>query len=101
MIVSIEPILLLAAAMFLMGAVGVVLRKNVIVVFMCLELMLNAANLTFIASSGLYQSLDAQITVLVVMTVAAAEAAVGLAIVLALFRTKKSVDTPDANVLRS
>ena len=101
MILSVEPILLLAAIMFFMGAVGVVVRKNVIVVFMCLELMFNAANLTFIASASLYQNLDAQITVLTVMTVAAAEAAVGLAIVLALFRTKKSVDSPDANVLRA
>lgn len=101
MVLSIEPMLLLSAAMFLMGAVGVIVRKNVIVVFMCLELMLNAANLTFISSAGLYQSLDSQITVLIVMTVAAAEAAIGLAIVLALFRTKKSVDTPDASILRS
>ena len=101
MLISLEPVFLLAAVMFLLGLVGVVVRKNIIVVFMCLELMLNAANLTFVAAASKYQSLDAQITVLVVMTVAAAEAAVGLAIVLALFRTKKSVSTADANVLRS
>ena len=101
MIIAIEPVLLLSAMMFLIGVVGVVVRKNTIVVFMCLELMLNAANLTFVASAGLHQKLDAQITVLIVMTVAAAEAAVGLAIVLALFRTKKSIDTSEANALRS
>lgn len=101
MLINIGPILMLAAMMFLIGAVGVVLRKNPIVVFMCLELMLNAANLTFVAASQLHQNLNAQITVLVVMTVAAAEAAVGLAIVLALFRSKRSVDTSEANVLHS
>jgi NADH-quinone oxidoreductase subunit K len=78
---------------------GVLLRRNAIILFMCVELMLNAVNLTFVALAQLYGS-SGQIMVFFVMTVAAAEAAVGLAIILAIFRHKQSVDLQNINLLR-
>ncbi|MBX7145213.1 MAG: NADH-quinone oxidoreductase subunit NuoK [Oligoflexia bacterium] len=91
--------LTLSALMFTLGIVGVVIRRNAIVVFMCIELMLNAVNLSFVALSRLVGNLDGQIAVFFVMVVAAAEAAVGLAIIISLFRSAKSVETSDANQL--
>jgi NADH-quinone oxidoreductase subunit K len=88
----VEHALLLSAALFSVGALGVFLRRNLITVFMCIELMLNAANLAFIAFSRALGTLDGQVLVFFVMTVAAAEAAVGLAIVVALQRHRDSVD---------
>ena len=90
----------LSALMFLIGAVGVMVRRNAIVVFMCIELMLNAVNISFVAFSKHMGNLDGQIAVFFVMVVAAAEAAVGLAIMISLFRTTKSVETDDAGELR-
>jgi len=87
-----EHALLLSAALFAIGALGVFLRRNLITVFMCIELMLNAANLAFVAFSRARGSIDGQVLVFFVMTVAAAEAAVGLAIILALQRHRDSVD---------
>ncbi|MCU0241607.1 MAG: NADH-quinone oxidoreductase subunit NuoK [Vicinamibacteria bacterium] len=84
--------LLLSAALFALGALGVFLRRNAITVLMCLELMLNAVNLAFIAASSAWQALDGQIVVFFVLTVAAAEAAVGLAIVIVLARHQGSLD---------
>lgn len=92
--------LLLSALIFTIGAVGVVIRKNAIVVFMCIELMLNAVNVTFVALSRSVGNLDGQIAVFFVMVVAAAEAAVGLAIFIALFRNMKSIETNAAAELR-
>ncbi len=86
----------LAAIMFTIGVVGVVIRRNSIVVFMCIELMLNSVNLSFIALSRTVENLDGQIAVFFVMVVAAAEAAVGLAIIISVFRNIKSVETTDA-----
>jgi NADH-quinone oxidoreductase subunit K len=84
--------LLLSVALFALGAVGVFLRRNLITVLMCIELMLNAANLAFIAASRMWGRLDGQVFVFFVLTVAAAEAAVGLAIVIALTRHKDTLD---------
>ncbi len=86
--------------MFSIGVTGFVIRKNAIVVFMCVELMLNAVNIAFVAFARMHGNLDGEIAVFMVMVVAAAEAAVGLAIIIALFRNAKSVDTDDAAELR-
>jgi NADH-quinone oxidoreductase subunit K len=93
------PSLGLSAILFSLGVAGVVLRRNAIVLFMCVELMLNAVNLTFVALAQLY-GVSGYIMVFFVMTVAAAEAAVGLAIILAIFRHKQSVDLQNINLLR-
>jgi NADH-quinone oxidoreductase subunit K len=93
------PSLGLSAILFSLGVAGVLLRRNAIVVFMCIELMLNAVNLTFVALAQLYGS-SGQVMVFFVMTVAAAEAAVGLAIILAMFRHRQSVDLQNINLLR-
>jgi NADH-quinone oxidoreductase subunit K len=82
----------LSLALFGLGVVGVFLRRNIITVFMCIELMLNAVNLAFVAFSRMLGALDGQILVFFVMTVAAAEAAVGLAIVIALHRNRDTLD---------
>ena len=91
--------LTLSAALFTIGVIGVLTRRNAIVVFMCVELMLNAVNLSFVALSRLYGA-TGQVFVIFVMTVAAAEAAVGLAIIIAIFRHKKSVNLQDIKLLR-
>jgi len=95
----IGPALGISAVLFSIGVAGVLLRRNAIVIFMCIELMLNAVNLTFVA---LAQQLgpEGQVIVFFVMAVAAAEAAVGLAIILAVFRHKESVDLKNLNLLR-
>jgi NADH-quinone oxidoreductase subunit K len=98
--IPINDVLLLSAVLFGIGALGVFLRRNVITVFMCVELMLNAVNLSFVAFSRSLGTLDAQILVFFVMTVAAAEAAVGLAIILALQRHKDTLDVDAFNVLK-
>ena len=91
--------LFLSALLFTIGASGVLIRRNAIIVFMCVELMLNAVNLSFIALSQLH-GVSGQIMVFFVMTVAAAEAAVGLAIILAIFRHTQSVDLTQINLLK-
>ena len=93
------PALLVSAMLFTVGVVGVLLRRNAIVIFMCVELMLNAVNLTFVALSQRY-GLDGQVFVFFVMTVAAAEAAVGLAIIIALYRHRDTVNLDSINLLR-
>jgi NADH-quinone oxidoreductase subunit K len=91
--------LALSAILFSLGVVGVIIRRNVIILFMCIELMLNAVNLAFVAFSRT-QGIDGQIIVFFVMTVAAAEAAVGLALVIAIFRHLETVDMKNFNLLR-
>ena len=93
------PSLAVAAVLFVIGVLGVLIRRNAIIIFMCVELMLNAVNLTFIAFA---QSLGVggQIFVFFVMAVAAAESAVGLAIVLAIYRHKETVDLRNINILK-
>ena len=90
----------LSAVLFTIGVLGVLLRRNVIVVFLSIELMLNAVNLSLVAFSQYFGDVDGQILVFFVMSVAAAEAAVGLAIVIALFRNKLSVNVDDFNLFR-
>ena len=93
------PALGLSAILFSLGVAGVLLRRNAIVLFMCIELMLNAVNLSFVAFAQLH-GMGGQIMVLFVMTVAAAEAAVGLAIILSIFRHRQSVDLKNINLLQ-
>ncbi len=98
--VPINWYLILAAIIFTIGAVGVLVRRNVIVIFMSIELMLNAVNLVFVAFSRQLHSMDGQVVVFFVMTVAAAEAAVGLAIIIAVFRNRQTVNADELNLLR-
>ncbi|MFN3597247.1 MAG: NADH-quinone oxidoreductase subunit NuoK [Rubricoccaceae bacterium] len=90
----------LSAVLFAIGVLGVLLRRNVIVVFLSIELMLNAVNLTLVAFSQAFANVDGQILVFFVMSVAAAEAAVGLAIVIALFRNKQTVNVDEIALFR-
>jgi len=92
--------LVLSALLFSIGVVGVLVRRNAIIIFMCIELMLNAINLTLVAFSTFLGNDNGQIFVFFVMTVAAAEAAVGLAIVISLFRNKESLDIDKINILK-
>jgi NADH-quinone oxidoreductase subunit K len=92
--------LLLSALLFTVGAVGVLVRRNAIVVFMCVELMLNAVNLTLVTFSRIRGTLDGQIIAFFVMVVAAAEVVVGLAIIVTIFRTRQSASVDDANLLK-
>lgn len=98
--VPIQSYLALSAILFVIGAAGVLARRNAIIVFMSIELMLNSVNLTLIAFSVRLGDATGQIFVFFVMTVAAAEAAVGLAIVIALFRRKKTVNLDEINILK-
>ncbi len=90
----------LAAVLFSIGALGVLVRRNVIVIFMSIELMLNAVNLVFVAFSRSLHSVDGQVVVFFVMVVAAAEAAVGLAIIISVFRNRETVNADELNLLR-
>jgi NADH-quinone oxidoreductase subunit K len=96
----VTPALLLSLGLFTIGVVGVFLRRNVITVFMCVELMLNAVNLAFVAFSRWRGTLDAQVLVFFVLTVAAAEAAVGLAIIIAAQRRKDTLDVDAFNLMK-
>ena len=92
--------LALASVLFTIGAVGVLVRRNAIVVFMCVELMLNSANLALVAFSKQNGNLDGQVTAFFVMVVAAAEVVVGLAIIMTIFRTRRSASVDDASLLK-
>jgi NADH-quinone oxidoreductase subunit K len=92
--------LILASVLFTIGAVTVMIRRNSIVVFMGIELMLNAANLAFLAFSRMWGNLDGQLAAFFVMVVAAAEVVVGLAIIVSLFRTRRTVSVDDESLLR-
>jgi NADH-quinone oxidoreductase subunit K len=98
--VPLSHYLSVSAILFTIGTMGVLFRRNAIIVFMCVELMLNAVNLTLIAFSQFLGDSTGQILVFFVMTVAAAEAAVGLAIIIAVFRNKKTVDVSRVNILK-
>ena len=98
--IPIEYYLILSAFMFTVGVTGVLIRKNAIVVFMSIELMLNSANLTFVAFSSYLGNSMGQVFVFFVMTVAAAEAAVGLAIIIAIFRNKLTVNIDEINIFK-
>lgn len=98
--VSLEHYLILSAVIFAIGIVGVVVRRNLIVVLMSVELMLNAVNLTFVAFSSFRGSMDGQVIVFFVMAVAAAEAVIGLAIIIAVFRHRQSLDPEEMQLLK-
>lgn len=98
--VGIQAYLLLSAITFVIGVVGVVTRRNAIIVFMSIELMLNSVNLTLVAFSAYLGDATGQMLVFFVMTVAAAEAAVGLAIIISLFRNKQTVNIDEINILK-
>lgn len=90
----------LSVILFVIGAVGVLVRRNAIVVFMCVELMLNAANLAFVAFARMHGGLDGQVIAFFVMVVAAAEVVVGLAILTTIFRSRRSASVDDANLMK-
>ncbi len=98
--ITIEYYLILSAFMFLVGVTGVLTRRNAIIVFMSIELMLNSANLTLVTFSSYLGNSIGQLFVFFVMTVAAAEAAVGLAIIIAIFRNKLTVNIDEINILK-
>ena len=90
----------LAVILFVIGAVGVLVRRNAMVIFMCVELMLNAVNLAFVAFARMHNNLDGQVIAFFVMVVAAAEVVVGLAILMTIFRARRSASVDDANLLK-
>ncbi len=92
--------LILSAIIFSIGTLGVLIRRNAIVIFMCVEMMLNAVNLTFIALSKYLGSIDGQVFVFFVMTVAAAEAAVGLALMISFYKNRESIDVEDLKLMK-
>ncbi len=98
--VDIKYYLVLAAVLFCLGMFGVLVRRNAIVVFMCVELMLNACNLAFVAFAHQHGNLDGQVAAFFVMVVAAAEVVVGLAIIMTIFRTRRSASVDDASLLK-
>lgn len=98
---SLETYLALSGILFTIGAVGVIYKRNAIGMFMCIELMLNAVNLTFVGFARYYGDSTGQLFVFMVMSVAAAEAAVGLGIIIAFFRNRTSVDVDDASLLKN
>ncbi len=98
--IPVEYYLIVAALLFAIGVLGVLMRRNALVIFMSIELMLNAVNLTFVALARQLNSVDGQIFVFFIMTVAAAEVAVGLAIIISLFRLKGTINVDEINLLR-
>jgi len=92
--------LILSALLFTIGTVGVIIKRNVIAVFLCIELMLNAVNLSFVAFSSFLSQVQGQVIVFIVMVVAAAEAAVGLAITVALFRNRNTLNVDDTDLMK-
>ena len=100
MIVPLEHIIILSIIIFSIGIMGVLFRKNAIIIFMSIELMLNAVNLSLVGFSRYYNSVDGQVFVFLVMTLAAAEVAVGLAIIVSLFRNKQTINIDEMNILR-
>lgn len=95
-----EPYLVLSAILFVIGILGFLLRRNAIIMFMCVELMLNAVNLAFVTFARHHGNLDGQIAALFVMVVAAAEVVVGLAIIVSIYRARRSTSVDDVNLLK-
>jgi NADH-quinone oxidoreductase subunit K len=92
--------LIVSAVLFTIGVLGVMLRRNPLIIFMSIELMLNAVNLSFVALSHFLDSADGQMFVFVILTVAAAEVVVGLALIVSIFRTRRNIDVDEMNILR-
>jgi len=99
---QVEPwvVLSFASMIFFIGFFGLMLRRNILIVLMCIELMLNAVNLTFVTFSKLHNDLGGELTAIFIIVVAAAESAVGLGLVIAMFRTLRSIDTDDLRLMR-
>lgn len=100
MLITLNHFLMLSSILFAIGVIGVLTRKNAIIIFMSIELMLNAVNLAFVAISKFTGVVDSQVYVFFIMTVAAAEVAVGLAIIVTIFRNRKSVNIDSVNMLK-
>ena len=98
--ISVYHYMTVAAILFALGTYGVLTRRNAIVVYMCIELMLNSVNLTFIALSNHLQNMDGQVFVIFIMAVAGAEAAVGLALIITFYRNRESISVDDVNLLK-
>lgn len=98
--ITLTHYLVLSAVLFTLGVIGVLIRRNAIIIFMCIELMLNAVNLSFVSIAHYLNSMHGQMFVFFTMTVAAAEAAVGLAIIVAIFRNKETVNIDDMNIMK-
>ena len=98
--IPVSYLLALSAVLFVLGILGVLLKRNALVVFMSLELMLNSGNLAFISFARSFEAISAQVVVFFVMTVAAAEVAIGLALMVEIFRTKHSIDLDQMNSLK-
>ncbi len=98
--IGLDHYLILAAMLFVIGVAGVLTRRNALIIFMSIELMLNAVNLTFVAFSRYLDSIAGQMFVFFVMTVAAAEVAVGLAVIISVYRRRKTVNVDDINVMK-
>ena len=98
--VPLEAYLFLSAFLFAVGVIGVATRRNALIIFMSIELMLNAVNLTFLAFARFLNSMNGQIVVFFVMVVAAAEVAVGLAIIIAIYRNRETIDVAELNLLK-
>ncbi|AEB09936.1 NADH-quinone oxidoreductase subunit NuoK [Desulfobacca acetoxidans] len=100
MVMPITYYLAVSCALFAIGVVGVLIRRNAIIIFMCIEMMLNAVNLALIAFSDYYKAIDGQMFVFFVMVVAAAEVAVGLALIYVIFRNKGTVYVDELNIMK-
>jgi len=100
MTITVSWYLIVSAIIFTVGVTGVLIRRNPLIIFMSIELMLNAVNLSFVTFSHYLNSVDGQMFVFLVLTVAAAEVVVGLAIIVSIFRTRRDIDVDDMNVLR-
>lgn len=98
--IGLEHYLTVSALLFSLGLLGVIVRRNILVMYMCIELMLNAANLAFVAMSRFTNNLDGQVVVFFIITVAAAEVAVGLALIVALYRKHQSAHVEDLSTLK-
>lgn len=98
--VPVSYYLILSGILFTIGTVGILVRRNALIIFMSIEVMLNAVNLTFLAAGRYLNSLDGQVIVFLVLTVAAAEVAVGLALIVAVFRSRGTTDVDEVNLLK-
>lgn len=93
--ITIHHYLILSALLFCLGFIGIIVRKNILIVLMCIEVMMNAINLTFVALARYYNNMDGQLIAIFVMAIAAVEAAIGLGILIALFRNRQTIKTDD------
>jgi NADH-quinone oxidoreductase subunit K len=98
--VPIQHYLILTAILFTLGVIGVLTRRNAIIVFMCIELMLNSVNLSMVVFARFLESMDGQIAVFLIMTVAAAEVAVGLALIVAIYRKKETINVDEMHIMQ-